>query len=97
MGNVDGAESSRGRDGSAGEMGRNSIGRAGSTDDEEEEDEEEDGEMDFGQFLRQEDEARGEDGRDRRQASEDSILQQESTASYLNRKTAMLMLYFPLA
>jgi hypothetical protein len=32
-----------------------------------------------------------------RSASEDTEFIQESTASYLNRKTAMLMLYFPLA
>lgn len=61
----------------------------------EEADDEDDGEMDFGQFLEQEGDP--DETQDSRFPSEDTIFQEESTASYLNRKTAMLMLYFPLA
>lgn len=101
MSNVEGPESmhTTRESVSASETVRDSSARGGSSEEEneEEEEEEDDGEMDFGQFLRQEGGDDDDYGRDRRQASEDSMLQQESTASYLNRKTAMLMLYFPLA
>jgi hypothetical protein len=63
-----------------------------------EEDDDEDDEMDFEQFLRNE--SAGDEQPvpgHQRYASEDTVFVQESTASYLNRKTAMLMLYFPLA
>jgi hypothetical protein len=67
------------------------------SEDENEDDDGEDGEMDFAQFLDRENENDEETRNHRRQQSEETVLQQESTASYLNRKTAMLMLYFPLA
>jgi hypothetical protein len=63
-----------------------------------EEDDDEDDEMDFEQFLRNE--SAGDEQPvpgHQRYVSEDTVFVQESTASYLNRKTAMLMLYFPLA
>jgi hypothetical protein len=69
----------------------------GSEDENDDDDEEEDGEMDFAQFLDRENENDEEARNHRRHHSEETVLQQESTASYLNRKTAMLMLYFPLA
>lgn len=63
--------------------------------DEEEEDDEEE-EIDFARILQEsyDDEPRQ---RADRLASEDTEIVQESMSSYLNRKTAMLMLYFPLA
>lgn len=68
-------------------------------DDESEQDEEEedDGEIDFAQFLRNESAEEPERHQRSHLSSEDMIIQQESMASYMNRKTAMLMLYFPLA
>ena len=60
-------------------------------------DDEDDDDLDFAQMLAA---SYAEDPtatRQGRSGSEDTEFIQESTASYLNRKTAMLMLYFPLA
>jgi hypothetical protein len=62
-------------------------------DDDEEEEEEEDNEMDLLRMLRQDSEP--EDGQNQGQREEYELVP-ESMASYLNRKTALLMLWFPL-
>lgn len=58
----------------------------------EEEDEDEGGEMDLLRMLRQDPEPEG----GTRSGEQDFELVPESMASYLNRKTALLMLWFPL-
>lgn len=85
--------SSRTTDGDEEMTGSNLKGNdsGGSNDDDDADD------MDFAQMLAA---SYAEDptaGRQGRSGSEDTEFIQESTASYLNRKTAMLMLYFPLA
>lgn len=98
MSNVDGPEPfpRQSEHWSSSDADRDQGGETCSEDDHEEDDGE-DGEMDFAQFLDQENDNDEEARNHRRQQSEETVLQQESTASYLNRKTAMLMLYFPLA
>lgn len=98
MSNVDGPEPfpRQSEHWSSSDADRDQGGETYSEDDHEEDDGE-DGEMDFAQFLDQENDNDEEARNHRRQQSEETVLQQESTASYLNRKTAMLMLYFPLA
>jgi len=98
MSNVDGPEpfARQSEHWSSSDADRDQGGETCSEDENDDEDAE-DGEMDFAQFLDQENENDEEARNYRRQQSEETVLQQESTASYLNRKTAMLMLYFPLA
>jgi len=62
-------------------------------DQEEEEEEESDGEMDLMRMLAQDSEPVDQQ---RRGSREEYELVPESMASYLNRKTALLMLWFPL-
>jgi hypothetical protein len=65
----------------------------GEYEDDEEEEEGEDNEMDLLRMLRQDSEP--EDGQNQGQREEYELVP-ESMASYLNRKTALLMLWFPL-
>ncbi len=58
----------------------------------------EDGEMDFYHALRDLDgDVERADDRQFRLGSDETEIEPESTSSYLNRKTSLLMLYFPLA
>lgn len=80
--------------GSGNEGAAETPGKAKQTDEEDDDDDD----FDFAQMLA----ASVPDGpqtgtRQGRSGSEETEFIQESTASYLNRKTAMLMLYFPLA
>lgn len=97
FGSVSVPESSSGRvtDGDEERGGPKSRGGDGMSDDDDDDD---DDDMDFAQMLASSyPEGPPTASRQGRSASEDTEFIQESTASYLNRKTAMLMLYFPLA
>lgn len=93
-GSVPDYSSSRVTDGDEEAAGPNSRG----TSDDRGEDDDDGDDLDFAQMLAASyAEGPPTNSRQGRSASEDTEFIQESTASYLNRKTAMLMLYFPLA